>query len=427
MLCHYVRTPAGQRRHHQTPLGPYLDGFAAELEGQGFAFATVQSDVKTATAFGEYLIAQGRALSDLRDEDIGTFVLWYRSMPRRPGPRRVTPEGSHALMESLVGTVRKLLRHLRSIGAVPVEETRAREVPCAEVLKDYLLFLEIHRGFAGSTVRMHSQVCEALLRKLGERRPGFRMEDLTSEAVEDATVEVLALGSGPRRAQMISLSVEAFIQHLRATGAVAATCRPFLPRRRRYQLAALPAALEWKQIERALASIDRTSALGRRDYAIFATCATYGLRTSEVVGLRLDDIDWRGGVLRVRQFKTRRELRLPLVLPIIDALVAYLRDRRATDDRHVFQKIHAPLGPMTRAATYGVVRKALIGAGIKAAQYGPHLLRHTRATSLVRQGKPLKVVGDLLGHRVPEATLIYCKLAVEDLRGVALELPEASR
>lgn len=428
MLRHYVRTPAGQCRHLETPVGPYLDGFSTELERQGFAFATVQADLKTATAFGEYLNAYGRAVQEVRDADIAGFLQWYRSMPRRHGRRRATPEGSHALEESSVGTLRKLLRYLRSVGAVPIDQTCAPHVPHAELLRDYLVFLEAHRGFATSTVVAHAHVCGALLRKLGERAPGFRMEHLTSEAVETAVADVLALGSGARRAQMISQIIDAFVGHLRASGHVPAACRPFLPRRRRYRLAALPAALEWKQVEKALASIDRTSAQGRRDYAIFATCATYGLRASEIVGLRLDDIDWRGGVLRVRQFKTRRELQLPLVQPVVDALVAYLRDGRPKDaDRHVFQKIHAPRGPMTRAATYAVVRKALIRAGIEAPQYGPHLLRHARATSLVRQGKPLKVVGDLLGHRVPEATVIYCKLAVEDLREVALELPEVTQ
>jgi site-specific recombinase XerD len=427
MLKHYVRTPAGQRRHRETPIGPYVDGFTAELERQGFAFATVQADLKTATAFGEYMRAHGKKVQEVCDSDVDQFLQWYRSGPRRSGPRRATPDGSRALQESIVGTLRKLLRFLRSVSAVRAEETYAAPVPHAAMLKEYLVFLEVHRGFAPSTIAMQAQRTEAFLRKLEDRCPGFRTEELTSEAVEIATADVVATGSGTRRTQMIHHAIDAFMRHLRASGRILATCRPFLPRRRRYALTALPAALDWKEVQRALASIDRTTAQGRRDFAIVVTCATYGFRTSEIVGLRLDDIDWRGGSLRVRQFKTRRELHLPLVQPVADALVSYLRDGRPKDaDRHVFQKIHAPRGPMTRAATYAVVRKALIGAGIKAPQYGPQLLRHARATSLVRQGKPLKIVGDLLGHRIPEATIIYCKLAVEDLREVALELPEVT-
>lgn len=82
--------------------------------------------------------------------------------------------------------------------------------------------------------------------------------------------------------------------------------------------------------------------------------------------------------------------------------------------------------PVTRATLYAVVRKTFENAGVKSAHYGPHTLRHARATDLLRGGQSLKTIGDLLGHRVPEATLIYCKVAIEDLRVAALELPGAT-
>ncbi|MEW6753163.1 MAG: site-specific integrase [Candidatus Latescibacterota bacterium] len=429
MLRHYVRTAAGQRRHRETPLGPYLDGFAAYLEDQGFTLATVYADLKTATAFGEYLQAQGRPVHDIRDADLPAFVRWYASVPRRFGPPRAVP-GGVGLHEHLRGTVRKLLRYLRSIAVIAPEPTLVPAVPHADVLGEYLRFLEVHRGFARSTVAMHARSVAALLGQLDQQALGCDLGAVTSEAVEQAVAAVLAVGSagsGPRQAQIITSNVEAFVRHLRMTGQVPPTCRPFLPHRRRYALAPLPPALPWSEVQRALATIDRRSPQGRRDYALCQLLATYGLRRSEVVGLQLDDIDWRGGVLRIRQRKTRRELQLPLVQPVVDALVSYLRDGRSPDaDRHVFQKIHAPRGPISTAIVYGVVRTMLRRAGIQAPQYGPHLLRHARATALVRQGHSLKVVGDLLGHRVPEATLIYCKLAVEDLRQVALELPEVA-
>lgn len=425
MLRNYLRTPAGQARHRHSPIGPYLDGYCADLERQAFARATVHGDLKVTTAFGEYLQLCEKRPADLSNGDITAFVRWYSSIPRRFGPKRATAGGSLALVESLRGSVRKLLRYLRSVEAVPPEEEWSATVPHAEVLNEYLEFLRVHRGFAPRTLALHARSSEALLRELGKGCPNFHLDDLTSQAVEDAVAGVLAASSGSRRSQIITSAADAFVRHLRMSGRVPVTCRPFLPRRRRYALAALPAALPWDQVEKALASIDRTSCQGRRDYAIFQMFATYGLRPSEVVALRLDDLNWRGGSLRVRQLKTRRELHLPLVEPVLEALIQYLRNGRPQDaDRHVFQKMHAPRGPITRATAYCVVRKTLRRAGIKAAQYGPTLLRHARATSLVRQGQSLKVIGDLLGHRDPEATAIYCKLAVEDLRAVALEVPE---
>jgi site-specific recombinase XerD len=232
-------------------------------------------------------------------------------------------------------------------------------------------------------------------------------------------------GLGKRSRQLMTTTVESLIRYLRSVGHVSSTCVPFIPRLKSYAMASLPSVIAEADVERTIAGIDTSDPLGRRNYALLVLVATYGLRSSEVVGLRLEDLDWRQEVLAVCQTKTRRELKLPMTSRVRDALIDYLcHGRPETTDRYVFQKVHAPRGPITRVILYCVVRSALLTAGIKAPQYGSNILRHSRATSLIRDGHSLKVVGDLFGHRVPEATLIYLKHAIEDLREVALELPE---
>ncbi len=141
-------------------------------------------------------------------------------------------------------------------------------------------------------------------------------------------------------------------------------CRPFLPRRRQYALAHLPVALTRAEVERVLAAADHTSAMGRCDYAILQLLATYSLRASEIVELRLDDIDWRGAVLHIRQQKVRRPLLRPLLEPVASALVTYLRDGcPMTEDRRIFRKCQAPAGPLSRATVYELVSKAIKAAG----------------------------------------------------------------
>jgi site-specific recombinase XerD len=253
------------------------------------------------------------------------------------------------------------------------------------------------------------------------------METLTVTDVERAVVD-LSTDLGVRSHQIMVSAIESFLRFERTTGRIPTSCTPFLPRRRRYALAHLPTALSEAEARRVLTAADQSSAMGRRDYAVLQLLATYGLRAGEVAELRLEDIDWKQSTLRVRQQKVRRDLVLPLVEPVASAIVAYLRDGRPpTDARHVFRKCNAPAGPLSRSVVYGVVRKAMVSAGIEARHWGPHMFRHARATSLLQQGVSLKVIGDLLGHRVPEATSIYCKLAVDDLRTVALEIPEAAR
>lgn len=426
MLSTIVHTEAARRRHLKTPLGPYLDGFLSLRLGQGFTASSLAANLKWVTCFGEYLAKRHVvSVAGLCEADLDAFAKHYRCHPRRFGPRRRCPEGSTSLMEALFGSVCSLLDYLRAIGAAaPI--ARAPATPYDAVLSEYVAFLRVHRGFAEATVEQHARWASAFFVALGQRRPPAALDQLGVGDVE-AVVVTMAATLGRRSRQIMTTNIESLMRHLRGTGQIPRECVPFLPRMKTYALSSLPSVIPWSDVERAITSIDRSDALGRRDHAMVLLVATYGLRAGEVVGLRLDDIDWRRGVLHVRQSKTRRTLELPLVAAVRESLVACLRDARgAATERHIFLKVHAPRGRISRAILYAVVRKILTKAGIEAAHLGPHALRHARASALLRSGRSLKTIGDLLGHRVPEATLIYCKVAIEDLRTAALELPEVS-
>jgi integrase len=163
--------------------------------------------------------------------------------------------------------------------------------------------------------------------------------------------------------------------------------------------------------------------MGLRDYAILQLLASYGLRAGEVSRLRLDDIDWHAETLHIRHSKTGAHSLLPLLETVGEALVEYLRHGRPeTDVREIFVRTRAPYVPMVRI--YSVVRQRIEAAGIMlSGKRGPHIFRHARAVSLLRASVPRKVIGDVLGHRSTESTVPYLKLATEDLRAIALEIP----
>jgi integrase len=166
--------------------------------------------------------------------------------------------------------------------------------------------------------------------------------------------------------------------------------------------------------------------VGLRDYAILMLLATYGLRAGEVAQLRLEDIDWRAEKLHVRQTKTGNELFLPLVPAVGNALLNYLRrGRPQTELREVFLHARAPLGPFRGGSSlHGVVAHRLKEAGIQVeGRHGPHAFRFARAVSLLRGTVPVKIIGDLLGHRSAESTEVYLRLATDDLRAVSIDLP----
>ena len=168
------------------------------------------------------------------------------------------------------------------------------------------------------------------------------------------------------------------------------------------------------------------SPIGLRDYAILTLLATYGLRAAEIVRLRLEDLDWRREVLRVRHSKTGTYSELPLLREPGEALLGYLEKARPPSaHREVFLRIHAPHRPFKAGSILNCVTRArLRAAGVTPqGRNGPHAFRHARAVSLLRSGVPLKIIGDVLGHTSAQATAEYLKLATDDLRAVGLELP----
>jgi site-specific recombinase XerD len=415
MLEALFRTEQGRRRYLVAPLGAYLDSYLESLSRRGFTTRQVRNHALRAAAFGEYLAEHNVPLAALAQEHIEEFGRWYLAQPRRYGTAR-QPGHEQSTINACRGCARGVLGYLRDVGATPATPAPP---PAHPHLRAYLEFLEHHRGFVLSTRERHAEYVRRFLKALEP----IALDTLATTQVEHV---VIALSKGLCRysqRDMVS-AIDAFLQFERSSGRIPMSCQPLLPRRRVYALAQLPTALSQTEVERVLAAVDRSSAIGRRDYAVLQLLAAYGLRSSEIADLRLEDIDWRGAVLHIRQRKVRRRLLLPLLERATAALIAYLRNGRpVTGDRRLFQKCHAPAGPMTPATVYELVRKAIQTAGLAPPHAGPHVFRHARATSLLRRGVALKTIGDLLGHRVPDTTAIYCKLAVDDLRTVALEIP----
>jgi integrase len=174
-----------------------------------------------------------------------------------------------------------------------------------------------------------------------------------------------------------------------------------------------------------LAHFDVSTAAGRRDLAMIRFMSDLGLRVSEVADLTLDDIDWRCGVVAIRNDKGRRGRTLPLPAPLGRAITAYLKGGRPpVADRHLFLRHTVPVGvPITHTLIRSVFRRAYAAATGKSDSIGTHVLRHTAAARMRASGHGLKGIADVLGHRSVDTTAIYVKLDIEALRSVALPWP----
>lgn len=218
--------------------------------------------------------------------------------------------------------------------------------------------------------------------------------------------------------------LRSLLRYLHRTDRIAIDLSPHVIAPLLYAYEGVPSILERSQIAAVLESARKdTTPVGLRDHAILQLLATYGLRSSEVRNLRLDDIDWRAESIRVRHTKTRACSFLPLMAPVGEAMLAYLRSGRPeTDAREIFIRTRAPYRKLGMLGS--AVRRRLRNAGVEPpGKSGPHIFRHARAVEMLRASVPQKVIGDLLGHRSTESTAPYLKLATEDLRAIALEVP----
>lgn len=227
-----------------------------------------------------------------------------------------------------------------------------------------------------------------------------------------------------RSVKDVAERLRSMLRYLHRTGRTAIDLSPHVIAPLLYAYEGVPSTLEGKQIIAVLqvAGKDRTP-VGLRDHAILQLLATYGLRASEIRNLRIEDINWRAESIRIRHTKTRASSFLPLMAPVGEAVLAYLRaGRPETDAREIFIRTRAPYRKLGMLAN--VVRRRLRNAGVEPlGKSGPHIFRHARAVEMLRAGVPQKIIGDMLGHRSTESTAPYLKLATEDLRDIALDVP----
>jgi site-specific recombinase XerD len=182
----------------------------------------------------------------------------------------------------------------------------------------------------------------------------------------------------------------------------------------------VPKGLRREDVLRLLASIQEDRPVDKRDRAILMLFVTYGLRAGEVVGLRLDDLDWESEIIRVRCPKPGRTHVWPLSPGVGNAILRYIREARPTGlGRSLFFTSHAPIRPVGRKTLGKIVRDRLAAIGIVSGRRGTHALRHAAAQHLLDQGMSMKVIGDFLGHRDPSSTAIYAKVNLAALREVA--------
>jgi integrase/recombinase XerD len=389
------------------PLEPHIAGFARGLLLQGYTQTSAQQHVGFLAHLDRWMCAEGIGLSELT----GSAMERYLHVRRAAG--YVEYRSAKAL--------RPLLGYLGPLGVLPVEEPTAPG-PVEALLSRYRDYLVGERGLAVGTARVYVDCVRPFL----VDRLRCDVLDLAGIAAGDVTGFVLlacpsrAVGS----AKLIVCALRSLLRWLHLTGQTPISLAAAVPSVAGHRLAALPKGLEPGELRRLLASCDRRTPSGRRDYAVLVLLSRLGLRAGEVARLGLDDIDWRCGEIIVLG-KGNRSERLPLPFDVGAAVAAYLRRGRPDTavGRSVFVRVHAPHRALTTGGISEVVFDAAQRAGL--GKIHAHRLRHTAATAMLRAGSPLPEIGQVLRHRSASSTAIYAKVDRDALRVLARPWPLA--
>jgi site-specific recombinase XerD len=382
------------------PSGPYLDDFAAALERQGYSPATAVRYLRAAAHLGHVMAERGAGSDDI---DLAAFSVHLRTCrcPRASGGRR----NHHTVFGA-----RLFRQHLVEIGVcrTAAEATQPAE---PQLVAGFKVWLRKHRGASVPTIKLYARDADRLMTALGADPTGYFMDRASK------------CGSGT--VEKLTTSLRAFLRYLAVEGRCQAGLDNVVPTYANWRLAEMPRYLTAEQVNRLIAACDGEVLSRRRDRAIVLLLARLGLRAGDVAQLRLVDVEWETGSLRVCG-KSRYEVRLPLPQEVGDAIAAYLECRPWTGPGdHVFLRTIAPCRPFRNGdGISSVVKRLMQRAGIVTPVKGAHVLRHTAATEMLRHGVPLEKIGLVLRHRGIDTTAHYAKADVTLLKQIAQPWPE---
>lgn len=398
------------------PLGPHFDGFAAHLRVKRYSSDWGKQVLGKCCQFNDFLIDQGiatcRKLSEsLVDRFLALYLANTRAGNTTYAPRTVARQALKLLFAYLIET-----------GVFKPPKPERVKKPHDWLLDPYLIHLERECGFSKVTIERARVLVGSFLEALGRKTVRSRFKTLRAEVVEPCLTRHLK--ESAHNLGSLTGSLRRFFSYCAAHRYTQMDFSGLIPPVRRYRHAALPKGMEDSALERVLRSIDKATPTGARDYAIMVLMMAYGLRGISVAALLLDDIDWQRSRIRVRAQKGGKEVTVPLMESVGDAVIQYLRHRpNKTPFREVFLTVKAPVRPLNTLVISHIVREYMKKAGITTPGVGSRTLRHSWAIRALANDSPIKSIADVLGHRYIDTTFIYAKADLNSLREVALPWP----
>ena len=292
------------------PLEDYAAGFAEFLTGQGYTPGSAHLQVQLVAQLSRWLDAEGLDVAGLTELAVERFIAARRARVRRLFRSR-------RALEPLIG-------YLRDLGVLPARVAVARS-PVEQLLERYRRYLLIERVLTVESARVYVAAVQPFVES-------YQIDGrLELGRVTAAHVSAFVLAEATRRhgtsIRSVATALRSLLGFLHVEGMLERSLTGAVPGVGAWRAAGLPQPHESGELRRLLASCDRRTAIGRRDFAIVLLMGRLGLRCSEIARLTLDDIDWRAGEILIYG-KARRDDRMPLPVDVGSVLADYLQHGR---------------------------------------------------------------------------------------------------
>jgi site-specific recombinase XerD len=409
----YFVAPKTLIRLRSGPSEPYIDGFAETLKEKRYSHSTAIRYLRAAAHLGYFLAGQGKTLTDIDPMTPESFRLHFATC------RCLNSNGGKINHHTYFGA-KCYQQYLQQIGVVPLKPAPMVEPPEPALLASFRHWLHCHRGAAQPTIRLYCKSASLLLSSLSDDVSRWNTQQIRAFFLDQA--KVCGMPTLEKRVTAIRI----FLRYLIACGHCAGDLDHAVPVFAHWRLAALPRCLSPNEVDQLIDGCAGNSTRRIRDRAIILLLLRLGLRAGDVAGMCIDDIDWSSATLRVMG-KSRYEVSLPLSQEVGDAILHYLESRpQSTQTNKLFVSYIAPFRPfMTADGVSSVVKRALRRGGVNTPCKGAHVLRHTAATQMLRNGVPLDKIGLVLRHQGLDTTAHYAKVDVGLLKQVVQSWPGA--
>jgi site-specific recombinase XerD len=415
MLDTYLVAPKTLRHLRTGPAGAFIDGFADALERDGYSAASAVRYIRAADHLGRFMLMSGRPLVEVGPQMLQIF---RRHLPTCSCP---DAKGGKANNHVYFGA-KRFHEYLIGIGVCEAGIPASAGVCEPAIVSDFRRWMQRHRGAKPATLRLYCRDATTMLESLPDDVSGWDPKRVRTFLLDSVCK------CGVSTAEKRITSARAFLRYLCVHGLCRACLDQAVPTLAHWRLSTFPQCLAPDDVQRLIAACDGQSLRARRDRAIILLLVRIGVRAGDLSNLRMRDIEWETGTLRVSG-KGRYEVRLPLPQDAGEALLRYLESRsRVTGSDRVFVRNIAPFRPYVSGdGISSVVKRALKRAKVNSPAKGAHLLRHTAATEMLRHGLLLDQIGMVLRHRRIDTTAYYAQVDFALLKQIAQPWPEVMK